>query len=85
MDINEFSIACKMITMKLKGFEIPQALPPSLLASATSVSQMMPPSSLNIMGMQQQPGTNLNLGLGMSFSRNPGGSLCFQNQSLFFV
>ena len=31
MDLNEFSIACKLINMKLKGFELPSALPPSLL------------------------------------------------------
>jgi len=30
MDINEFNVACKLITMKLKGFEIPPVLPPSL-------------------------------------------------------
>lgn len=33
MDINEFSIACKLINLKLRGFEIPKGLPPSLLAS----------------------------------------------------
>ncbi len=32
MDLNEFSIACKLITMKLKGFELPAALPPAILA-----------------------------------------------------
>lgn len=30
MNINEFSIACKLINLKLRGFEIPKALPPSL-------------------------------------------------------
>jgi hypothetical protein len=30
MDINEFSVACKLITMKLKGFEIPPVLTPAL-------------------------------------------------------
>ncbi|XP_066254448.1 intersectin-1 isoform X2 [Euwallacea similis] len=33
MDINEFSIACKLINLKLRGFDIPKGLPPSLLAS----------------------------------------------------
>lgn len=33
MDINEFSIACKLINLKLRGFDVPKGLPPSLLAS----------------------------------------------------
>lgn len=33
MDINEFSIACKLINLKLRGYEIPKGLPPSMLAS----------------------------------------------------
>ncbi|KAJ8965768.1 hypothetical protein NQ314_003909 [Rhamnusium bicolor] len=33
MDINEFSIACKLINLKLRGYEIPKGLPPSLLVS----------------------------------------------------
>ncbi|XP_048512969.1 intersectin-2 isoform X5 [Athalia rosae] len=33
MDLNEFSIACKLINLKLRGFEIPNALPPSLIRS----------------------------------------------------
>nr|XP_031841629.1 intersectin-1 isoform X3 [Nomia melanderi] len=33
MDINEFSIACKLINLKLRGFEIPKALPPILVLS----------------------------------------------------
>lgn len=33
MDINEFSIACKLINLKLRGYEVPKGLPPSLLAS----------------------------------------------------
>ena len=32
MDINEFSIACKLITMKLKNVELPTTLPPILMA-----------------------------------------------------
>lgn len=30
MNLNEFSIACKLINLKLRGFEIPKGLPPSL-------------------------------------------------------
>ncbi|XP_054002399.1 intersectin-1 isoform X6 [Hylaeus anthracinus] len=33
MDINEFSIACKLINLKLRGFEIPKSLPPVLVRS----------------------------------------------------
>ncbi|XP_013099385.1 intersectin-1 isoform X2 [Stomoxys calcitrans] len=33
MNINEFSIACKLINLKLRGMEVPKGLPPSLLAS----------------------------------------------------
>lgn len=36
MDIKEFSIACKLINLKLRGFELPKALPPVLLASLSS-------------------------------------------------
>lgn len=32
LDINEFSIACKLITLKLRNFPIPSTLPPSLKA-----------------------------------------------------
>uniref|UniRef100_A0A1B6KVP3 Intersectin-1-like n=1 Tax=Graphocephala atropunctata TaxID=36148 RepID=A0A1B6KVP3_9HEMI len=34
MNINEFSIACKLINLKLRGFEIPKVLPPSLMQLA---------------------------------------------------
>ncbi|XP_037882780.1 intersectin-1 isoform X1 [Glossina fuscipes] len=37
MNINEFSIACKLIGLKLRGMEVPKALPPTLLASLSSV------------------------------------------------
>ncbi|XP_073978678.1 dynamin associated protein 160 isoform X3 [Rhodnius prolixus] len=32
MNINEFSIACKLINLKLRGFDIPKSLPPALQA-----------------------------------------------------
>ncbi|XP_066583007.1 intersectin-1 [Prorops nasuta] len=38
MDINEFSIACKLINLKLRGFEIPSTLPPILVQSIKSFS-----------------------------------------------
>lgn len=37
MNIAEFSIACKLINLKLRGFEVPPCLPPTLLASLTAV------------------------------------------------
>ncbi|XP_050682373.1 intersectin-2 [Leptidea sinapis] len=45
LDLKEFSIACKIINLKLHGIEIPKALPPSLLASLnpTGVKQNFPP------------------------------------------
>ena len=51
MDVNEFSIACKLITMKLKNVELPKALPPSLMAGMAPQQGMMPG-----MQMMQQPG-----------------------------
>ncbi|KAK0182732.1 hypothetical protein PV327_000835 [Microctonus hyperodae] len=33
MDVNEFSIACKLIHLKLKGLDVPPTLPPSLIQS----------------------------------------------------
>ena len=43
MDFMEFSIACKLITLKLKGFELPKTLPPQLLQA--------PPNSLPVSGV----------------------------------
>ncbi|XP_076263681.1 dynamin associated protein 160 isoform X4 [Rhynchophorus ferrugineus] len=43
MDINEFSIACKLINLKIRGFEVPQGLPPSLLASLKQTPPAIPP------------------------------------------
>lgn len=36
MDIKEFSMACKLINLKLRGFDLPKALPPQMLASLSS-------------------------------------------------
>lgn len=44
MDVNEFSIACKLINLKLRGYQVPKALPPSLLASLkTNTPPAIPP------------------------------------------
>lgn len=37
MNINEFSIACKLVNLKLRGFEMPKQLPPTMIASLTAV------------------------------------------------
>ncbi|XP_017857702.1 PREDICTED: intersectin-1 isoform X2 [Drosophila arizonae] len=37
MNINEFSIACKLINLKLRGLEVPKTLPPTLLSSLADV------------------------------------------------
>ena len=50
MDFNEFSIACKLITNKLKGLELPKTLPPSLMTMIPG----MPPQMIgqpNMAGM----------------------------------
>ncbi|XP_044748493.1 intersectin-1 isoform X2 [Coccinella septempunctata] len=38
MNIDEFSIACKLINLKLRGYDVPKMLPPTLLASLKAVS-----------------------------------------------
>ena len=60
MDLNEFSIACKLIKMKLTGYEVPPQLPPSLLAApGMGGVAMMPQPQMGQMGqmgmMMQQP------------------------------
>ncbi|XP_011689438.1 PREDICTED: intersectin-1 isoform X2 [Wasmannia auropunctata] len=47
MDINEFSIACKLINLKLRGFEIPNVLPPVLIQSLKS----FPTGDANLTGL----------------------------------
>ncbi|XP_017043779.1 intersectin-1 isoform X3 [Drosophila ficusphila] len=42
MNINEFSIACKLINLKLRGMDVPKVLPPSLLASLAGDGQKTP-------------------------------------------
>ena len=59
MDINEFSVACKLINLKLKGMELPKTLPPQLVNSgqqAMGMGGMMPPNSLPLQGGMGMPG-----------------------------
>ncbi len=53
MDLNEFSVACKLINLKLKGFELPATLPPSILVvpQMPAVSGVMTTSIVPPMGM----------------------------------
>ncbi|XP_058804871.1 intersectin-1 isoform X2 [Phymastichus coffea] len=43
MNINEFSIACKLINLKLRGFEVPSSLPPSLIRSLQAYAAVNQP------------------------------------------
>ena len=65
MDLNEFSVACKLINLKLKGMEMPKTLPPQLISSGQQAAAamnmggmggMMPPNSLPIQGGMGMPG-----------------------------
>ncbi|KAJ8706800.1 hypothetical protein PYW07_012878 [Mythimna separata] len=42
LDLREFSIACKIINLKLHNIEVPKALPPSLLASLSPTATQKP-------------------------------------------
>lgn len=55
MDLNEFSIACKLITNKLKGHEVPKTLPPQMMAAAAPPSSL-PVSSMAMPAMSTAPG-----------------------------
>ena len=60
MDLNEFSVAFKLINIRLKGVELPQTLPPQMLG------QFGHPGSLPLGGghmMGPRPGM-------------PGGNIC---------
>ncbi|KAK6622584.1 hypothetical protein RUM43_008426 [Polyplax serrata] len=50
MDINEFSVACKLINLKLRGYQIPSSLPPALknLANQFAAAVTLESSSANI-------------------------------------
>ena len=56
MDLNEFSVACKLINLKLKGMEMPKTLPPQLLQSGNLGGMMQPPNSLPLHGGMGMPG-----------------------------
>ena len=79
MDINEFSIACKLINLKLKGMELPKVRRQKLPKIVHLCAQSLPPQMLG-----QAPPTNLpgvmpmgNMGMGM-----PG---CICNLHLLFT
>ncbi|XP_060808200.1 intersectin-1 [Amyelois transitella] len=58
LDLREFSIACKIINLKLHGIEIPKVLPPSLLASLSpsgAQKQITPPAKPPIPPMPTMP------------------------------
>ncbi|XP_054264037.1 intersectin-1 isoform X2 [Macrosteles quadrilineatus] len=46
MNINEFSIACKLISMKLRGVEVPKVLPPSLAQLVQPVVMPVVPAAV---------------------------------------
>ncbi|XP_062526876.1 intersectin-2 isoform X4 [Bombyx mori] len=41
LDLKEFSIACKIINLKLRGLEVPKMLPPSLIASLSPTGSVV--------------------------------------------
>ncbi|CAG0883810.1 unnamed protein product [Darwinula stevensoni] len=56
MDIMEFSIACKLITNKLKGMELPKFLPPGLkLGTLMSPPVVSPPTSIQTPPVMSPP------------------------------
>ncbi|CAG4980589.1 unnamed protein product [Parnassius apollo] len=58
LDFQEFSIACKIINLKLHGIEVPKVLPPSLLASLSpqvGVNKIAPPAKPPIPPMPTMP------------------------------
>lgn len=50
MTLIEFSIACKLINLKLRGFDVPKQIPPTLLSSLSTAGGtpiMTPPSRMS--------------------------------------
>merc|ERR1719317_491131 len=87
MDINEFSVACKLINLRLKGMELPKSLPPQLLNSGAAMGGMggmAHPNTLPLHGGMRpmQPGMPANMyadatlypGMGMP-GQMPGNSM----------
>ncbi|XP_049884041.1 intersectin-1-like isoform X2 [Pectinophora gossypiella] len=67
LDLKEFSIACKIINLKLHGMEIPKVLPPALLGSLSPLGppkqQFAPPAKPPIPPMPSMPQQPLISGL----------------------
>ncbi|XP_071543657.1 uncharacterized protein [Panulirus ornatus] len=86
MDLHEFSIACKLINLKLRGFNLPQTLPASLKQSACGgtavtathfpgVGTSMGPGTSNVgvvAGVGVAGLTGLDSGLSVTPARAPG-------------
>lgn len=79
MDLNEFSIACKLITMKLQGYEIPAALPPSMLAlsgaGAGAPAAAMPPNPYGGMSHGMMPAYSMATSMPMGMPMSSGASM----------
>lgn len=61
MNINEFSIACKLVNLKLRGFEIPKQLPPTMIASLTAIGSIptLTPTGASSLSPQQTVQTGI--------------------------
>ncbi|XP_031632299.1 intersectin-1 [Contarinia nasturtii] len=58
MNIDEFSIACKLVNLKLRGFEMPKQLPPTMIASLKAVGStptLTPTGSLSPVNVPARP------------------------------
>lgn len=58
MTLIEFSIACKLINLKLRGFEVPKQIPPTLLSSLTTAGGtpiMTPPGQMSPLIFNRPP------------------------------
>ncbi|XP_033230304.1 intersectin-1 isoform X3 [Belonocnema kinseyi] len=55
MNVDEFSIACKLINLKLRGFAIPAALPAALIQSLKAISGSTPPVPVPVQPMAPPP------------------------------
>ena len=67
MDINEFSIACKLINLKLKGMELPKVcdLTIVIIVIVTLILQSLPPQMLGQAPPSNLPGVMPMGGMGM--------------------
>ena len=84
MDINEFSVACKLITNQLKGFPLPKTLPPAMLVNPNAAPVAMPPVAAPVPavmpvhsmapGMMAQPQMMMP-GAGMPGAAMPGAAM----------